>query len=188
MNLLERFTARTHPLADANEFARFYEDTHLKTYRYLMALTGADESRSEDITAEAYLRAWKNRQNFTGNSDAAIGWVLTIARRILIDEYRSETTQPAQAELTDAVLDDAPLTETVLMTQEIEGQVIAALQKLPENQREMVVLRYVLGWRVNQLAERMGVPENTISVTLHRALQRLQGLLTIQGAVNERAQ
>jgi RNA polymerase sigma-70 factor (ECF subfamily) len=50
----------------------------------------------------------------------------------------------------------------------------ALLRNLPDEQREMLTLRYLLGWRVNQIADYLDVPENTISVTIHRTLDRLQ--------------
>lgn len=140
MRFFKRFNEGARPLADAGAFAHFYESTHLNTFRYIMALTGGLESQAEDITAEAYLRAWKNRLSFKGSSDAALGWILIIARRILIDRYRLMTTHPAGEDLSDDIADDNPDIEAILLTQELSGQIMAALQKLPEKQREMVVL------------------------------------------------
>ncbi|GAP13728.1 RNA polymerase sigma factor, sigma-70 family [Longilinea arvoryzae] len=188
MKFSNRFVEQTHPLVDNSAFAQFFETTHLNTYRYVMALGRGDAKQAEDITAEAYLHAWKQRQSFTGGPDAALGWVLTIARRILIDEYRSKTAHPVQTQLQDDLADDDPNTESVVLTREMEEQVIGALQRIPEDQREMVVLRYVLGWRVNQIAAHLNLPENTVSVSIHRALHRLQDDLALQGAANERAE
>lgn len=185
MRFFGRFTEQTQPLASSEAFAQFYESTHLDTYRYVMALCGGRESQAEDVTADAYLRAWKSRKSFSGSSEAAFGWLLTIARRLLIDEYRAESSRPLEAEISDDVLDDAPDAEALLLTREMTGQVIADLQYIPEKQREMVVLRYVLGWRVNQIADYLAVPENTVSVSLHRSLKRLQEILSLQGVSNE---
>jgi RNA polymerase sigma-70 factor (ECF subfamily) len=82
--------------------------------------------------------------------------------------------------------DSTPDGETILISQELTAQLIKALQLLPENRREMVVLRYVLGWRVNQIAGYLSVPENTISVSIHRSLRQLQDSLRLQGVSNER--
>jgi RNA polymerase sigma-70 factor (ECF subfamily) len=82
--------------------------------------------------------------------------------------------------------DSTPDGETVLVNRESTMQLIKALQLLPENRREMVVLRYVLGWRVNQIARYLSIPENTISVSIHRSLRQLQDSLRLQGVSNER--
>ena len=47
-------------------------------------------------------------------------------------------------------------------------------QKLTEQQREILVLRYMLGWKNKQVADYLGIPENTVSVILRRTIQRLQ--------------
>ncbi|MEN6436125.1 MAG: sigma-70 family RNA polymerase sigma factor [Anaerolineaceae bacterium] len=186
MRIFEKFATRTHPLDDQDTFALFYENTHQNTYRYVMALNGGFERQAEDITADAYLRAWKNRRSFTGTSDAAFGWLLTITRRIIIDKYRAASSRPTEADLIDYIEDDKPDAETVLLGKEVSEQVIKALQYLPENRRDMVVLRYMLGWRVNQIAEHLAMPENTVSVSLHRSLKQLQEALALQGVSNER--
>ena len=45
---------------------------------------------------------------------------------------------------------------------------------LPDEQREIIILRYLLGWRVNDIASHLGASENKISVTLHRTLSKLR--------------
>jgi RNA polymerase sigma-70 factor, ECF subfamily len=180
VSFLARLFERTQPLANAEAFASFYESTHLNVYRYLMALRGGAQDEAEDITAEAYLRAWKNRHQFDGSAEAAFGWILTIARRILIDRYRLAARAPETGlvdDLPDATLD----AESLLVDAEQMEQVLTALHELPEHQREMIVLRYVLSWRVNQIAEHLEIPENTVSVNLRRAVKQVYDLLISQG-------
>ena len=141
---------------------------------------------AEDVTAETYLRAWKNRLNFSGTSDAAFGWALTISRHILIDKFRTSSTRPPENELVDDIEDLNQNTETILQNHELSDQLIGALQILPENRREMILLRYMLGWRVNQIANYLAVPENTVSVSLCRSLKHLQEFLIMQGVRDER--
>ena len=184
MTFLARLFERTQPLASAETFASFYESTHLNVYRYIMALRGGRQDEAEDITAEAYLRAWKNRHQFDGSADAALGWVLTIARRILIDRFRIFSRLP-ETDLVDDLPDATLDAESILVAEERSGNVITALLTLPENQREIIVLRYVLGWRVNQIADHLGILENTVSVVLRRTLKRLQGMLASEGGPND---
>lgn len=176
MTFLARFFERTGPLTEPEAFASFYESTHRNVYRYIMALHGGLQAEAEDITAEAYLRAWKHRGKFDGSPAAALGWVLTIARRILIDRYRRAARAP-ETDLPDDLPDAAPDAESIFLVEEQIGQLLFALQNLPENAREVIALRYVLGWRVNEIADHLEMPENTVSVTLRRALKRLQAML-----------
>ena len=186
MRFLELFSARTHPLEESETFAQFYENTHQNIFRYVMASCEGNVTLAEDVTTETYLRAWKNRRSFSGTSDAAFGWVLTISRRLLIDKFRASSSRPPENELVDDIEDQNQNTETMLLNHELSEHLIEALQILPENKREMILLRYVLGWRVNQIAGYLSMPENTISVSLRRSLKQLQKYLIMQGVRDER--
>ncbi len=183
MTFLANLLNRPQPLADPEAFAGFYERTHLSVFRYLMALRG-DAAEAEDITAEAYLRAWKSRHSFQGSPEAALGWILTIARRRLVDQYRSNSARPVQAELSEELADEAQDAEAIFVDQEQIEQVLAALRSLPEQPREIVVLRYVLGWRVNEIAAHLDMPENNVSASLGRAVRRIQRSLESQGVIH----
>jgi len=61
----------------------------------------------------------------------------------------------------------------VLLQREYET-LVTALSALPVERREMVVLRYLLGWPVQEIAAHLGIAENTVSVTLRRTLNELR--------------
>jgi RNA polymerase sigma-70 factor (ECF subfamily) len=179
-NLWQGSNKGTKPLLDAAQFDRFYQHTHLSVYRYSMALNGGDEKDAEDITAEAYLRAWRTRHQFSGDDNDAIGWIITIARHIQIDRARYDRVRADEVDLEEAVESEDPQVEDLLLSQEQIGLVLEALQRLPEEQREMIVLRYVLDWPVNQIALHLAISENNVSVSLRRALQRVREWMTHQ--------
>lgn len=172
---------RTAPLDAARDFAALYERSHLPVFRYVYGLTGGPREQAEDLTAETFARAWKARHTFDGNpgdasnDGAAIGWLLKIARRLVIDDYRRQRVRgmeefPDLGELPDP--DAHP--EEVALASEQRQTLWRLLQALPDESREILVLRYILGWRVNQIADYLGKPENTISVAIRRAVARLQ--------------
>ena len=180
VTLLGRLFPGEALFANADRFAGLYENTHRDVYRYLMALCGGQVQEAEDVTAETYLRAWDARRRFRGDEQAALRWLFTIARRLLIDRRRYEAKRP-EAELDETAPDDAPDAESILIHGEQMQDVLEALQRLPGPQREMVVLRYMLEWRVNAIAAHLGIPENSVSVSLRRALQHLNGWLVPAG-------
>jgi RNA polymerase sigma-70 factor (ECF subfamily) len=179
-NLWQGSNKGTKPLLDAAQFDRFYQHTHLSVYRYSMALNGGDEKDAEDITAEAYLRAWRTRHQFSGDDNDAIGWIITIARHIQVDKVRYDQARADEVNLEDAVESEDPQVEDLLLIQEQIGLVLEALQRLPDNQRDMIVLRYVLDWPVYQIARHLNISENNVSVSLRRALQRVREWITAQ--------
>jgi RNA polymerase sigma-70 factor (ECF subfamily) len=174
------------PIQRPEDFARFYEQAHLSVFRYGMVLCAGNQAEAEDITAEAFFRAWEKRQQFTGSSSAALGWVITIARNILIDQRRSESAHPIENQLDEVLSDHATNIEAILIDDEQLQQVLDALQSLPFAQRNIFTLRYVLDWRVKSIAAHLGLAENTVSVDLRRALAKIQKQLELQDFIDRR--
>jgi RNA polymerase sigma-70 factor (ECF subfamily) len=163
------------PLADTQAFAHFYEQTHLIVFRYLFGLTGGPQEEVEDLAGDTYIRAWNARRRFQGDSDGALGWLLRIAKNLVIDSKRRAKSRPAKIPLEAIYLPEtAPGPEAQLQDKEQVALLFELLEELPPEHREMVVLRYFLNWRVREIARHINRPENTVSVTLRRILNRLQ--------------
>jgi len=156
-------------------FSRLFEKTHLPVFRYIYGLTGGPLQEAEDLTAEVYARAWKTRDHFQGNDQAALGWLLRIAKNLIIDLARSHKVREVDEEINiELLVDPDQLPELDIITREQIKTLWCMLGRLPEETREMLVLRYILGWQVKQVAEYVGISENNVSVTIRRALQRLR--------------
>ncbi len=173
-NVLRPFE-RSVPLASAEAFSELFTRTHLIVFRYIFGLRGGPQEAVEDLTAETFLRAWRGRSRFEGNEQAALRWLLRIARNLVIDSYRREQVrpQPEDFALTDLPSENAGPEEELLFSEQMRV-LLNALTRLPSRQREMIVLRFILGWRVKDVAEHLGLLENTVSVNLRRSLQRLR--------------
>lgn len=157
-------------------FSEFYDQTYLSVFRYLYGLHGGPVEDVEDLTAETFTRAWKARQTFTGELNSnAVGWLLRIARRLVIDRYRKEENKNQdETDLPDDFPTLGPTPEHLLIQDERYQILWGLLQDLSGRQREILTLRYFLDWRVNQIAGYLQIPENTVSVTIHRTLAQLQ--------------
>ncbi|MEZ4518572.1 MAG: sigma-70 family RNA polymerase sigma factor [Chloroflexota bacterium] len=167
--------ARRRPYADPAAFARLYEETHPIVARYILGLSGRPLAEIEDLTAITYERAWKARKRFQGEADAALGWLLTIARRLIIDAYRQQQRHGETVTLEHIVLADREAgPEQQIIGHEQQQRLWQLLADLPEEQREMLVLRYMVGWQVKEIAAYMGLRPNTVSVTIQRLLARLR--------------
>jgi RNA polymerase sigma-70 factor (ECF subfamily) len=149
-----------------------YERNRLPVFRYIYSLMGGPADDAEDLTAETFIRAWKARHTFEGEPDSAIGWLLGIAKRLVIDNHRRNSvrqTSPLQAD-TKA---ETTTEEEILLLQQ-KQELLSLLKDLPTDQREILVLRYMLGWKVNKIAAHLGLSENHVSVIIHRTLSGLR--------------
>jgi RNA polymerase sigma-70 factor (ECF subfamily) len=149
-----------------------YERNRLPVFRYIYSILGGPSDDAEDLTAETFIRAWKARHTFEGDLNSAIGWLIGIAKRLIIDNHRRETIRKTVALNPDIKAEDATEEEILLIQQKQE--LLKLLKALPADQREILVLRYMLEWKVNQIAVHMGLSENYVSVIMHRTLADLR--------------
>jgi RNA polymerase sigma factor, sigma-70 family len=170
LNILQRFrqTAISAPTA----FSEMYERNRVAVFRYIYSLMGGPADDAEDLTAETFIRAWKARHAFEGNVDSAIGWLLRIAKRVVIDNHRRNSVRRTSALQSD--LKSETTTEEEFLRIQQGEELLNLLKDLPTEHREILILRYVLDWKVNQIATHVGLSENHVSVIIHRTLTNLR--------------
>jgi RNA polymerase sigma-70 factor, ECF subfamily len=138
-------------------------------YGFALALS-RDRTVAEDLVQETYLRALSARRKASPDENLR-GWLFTILRNVWRNEKRRRRPE---------VLEDAPalvaaLTapeqgpEESLATMETEGRVQAAIEELPEQFREVVMLRFVEGFSYRDVADVLGCPAGTVMSRLARA-------------------
>jgi RNA polymerase sigma-70 factor (ECF subfamily) len=170
---------QNRPLEEAESFAQLYARAHLIVFRFIYGLHGGPSQEVEDLTTETFMRAWKARKRFEGDQEAALSWLLQIARNLVIDTRRRKSVRGEEQyleELSDYLqfAAPAPNPEEQSLKKEQFRILWEQIQALPPEQREMIVLRYILGWQVKRIAAHSGLLENTVSVTLRRILMRLR--------------
>jgi RNA polymerase sigma-70 factor (ECF subfamily) len=149
---------------DRTAFASIYEELYPKVYRfaYFHSHSAAD---AEDAAAEAFLRALEHIRGFRGTADQFPGWVMRIARNVIIDRARS-TRRTAQM-VADPVGPD-PATDAddrVVLRQ--------ALGRLREEQRSVLVLRFLVGLSAREVGAAMAKTEGAVEQLQHRGLASL---------------
>ena len=167
---VQESSAQANILSEADKFANFFSSNHLSVFRYIYAIHGHPQETVEDLTAETFLRAWRARRSFSGDENAALRWILRIARNLVIDTYRRASWGQDPDDINEHYLasEDSGPEELMVLSEEVD-HLLSAIQTLPAGQREMITLRYVLGWRVKDIAEQLDMLENTVSVNLKRA-------------------
>ena len=162
-------------LRNSEAFQKLYAQRYLTVYRFIYGLHGGPSEDVEDLTAETFVRAWKARRRFRGTERAALGWLMKIARNLVIDSHRRTQNHGVPQDI--AILDlpaSDPYPEAQAQFREQAQILWDLLNALPDQQREILVLRYMLGWRVQEIADYLEMKENTVSVYIRRALQNLR--------------
>jgi RNA polymerase sigma-70 factor (ECF subfamily) len=164
---------RRSSISSRSAFTELYESTRLPVFRYIYGLTGGPQAEVEDLVAETFLRAWKARRGFEGEPQAAVGWLIRIARRLVIDDYRRQIVRMSRRLPPDDPCTDS-LPEQNALEAEQRGKLIALLAGLPDEPRELLTLRYMLSWKVGRIASHLGLTEDNVSVSIHRLLAKLR--------------
>jgi RNA polymerase sigma-70 factor (ECF subfamily) len=162
-------------LSDRETFSEFYEHAHLAVFRYIYSLHGGPREEVEDLTAETFSRAWKARRQFEGSLQAANGWLFKIAHNLIIDSARRDNSRgiPLPLDGKQIPAENPHMEETASLNEDITI-LFGLMQELPLQHREMLTLRYIVGWRVKDIGFHLDIPENTVSVTIKRALSKLE--------------
>jgi RNA polymerase sigma factor (sigma-70 family) len=151
---------------------------HLNAAYNLARWLTRNDQDAEDVVQEASLRAFKYWNGFSGRDCRA--WLLAIVRNTFYSWQRERSVQP---ELTaDGELDDidvcAPNPERELLRSADREILKAALEDLPVEFREAIVLREMEGLSYKEIADIGNVPIGTVMSRLARARKRLQVFLT----------
>ncbi len=136
-------------------------------YRYAYWLAG-DKPTAEDLVQETFLRAWRFLDSLKEEASAK-SWLTTILRR-----ENARRFERKQLEYSDVELDGIASTQTDF---DARPEVIAlriALKQLPVTYREPLILQVIEGYTLEDIAEIMSLPRNTVATRLHRARQKLK--------------
>ena len=143
---------------------------------YLLRL-GASEGQAEEVLQEALLTVWRKAHLFDRKKAAASTWIFTIARNRRIDILRKRKFPEIDAE-DPSLVPDAPRAPDEEVIGARQGEAVRlALEKLPEEQRELVRLAFYNGWSHSKIAEDPNLPLGTVKSRLRLAFSRLRNEL-----------
>lgn len=161
-----------------------YEEHGRSLLAYAARLTG-DHAAAEDVVQETLVRAWKHAQAMVDQKGSVRGWLLTVARNIVIDRARAKSSRPtevAESPVTGPV--EADHAENVVNSIVVLG----ALENLSAEHREVLVELYYRGRTVAEAAELLGVPPGTVKSRSYYALRAMRAAITGNGTAGDRTE
>jgi RNA polymerase sigma-70 factor (ECF subfamily) len=166
---------------EGDKLARFEESVlpHLGAAYNLARWLTRNEHDAEDVVQEAFMRAFKFFGGFRGGDSRA--WLLTIVRNTCyswMHQNRPRELNPILDEVTHSVQAEGPDPEAVLLQSVNSEMLKRALDQLPVEFREAIVLRELEEMSYKEIADISGVPLGTVMSRLARGRKRLQQVLT----------
>ena len=154
--------------ATPHEFETLYRKYADKVFNYFWYRTGHDKALSEDLMQETFLRAFEHLEKFQDRGYTYLTYLLTIARRLLIDHYRKPSSQPIE----DAENVPYEITEDLERKSDAEA-LWHALQTLPSKNRDILLMRYQDEKSIKDIAVITGLSENAVKLNLSRTRKKL---------------
>lgn len=155
--------------SDSTDFDSFYIGAVRRVVLLLYASCG-DRAEAQDVAQEAFARAWQHWSRVSRYDDPE-AWVRTVAWRLMINRWRALRRRLA------ARTRMGPPTAVTESPSPDRVAIVDALQRLPEAQRQVIALHYLLDMPVHDIAAHVGAPVGTVKARLSRARTALARLL-----------
>ena len=160
---------------DQAAFAELYDRHVVRVYRHIYYLVG-DAREAEDLTAQTFLKAWEAVGRYKERGAPIAAWLLRIAHNLTVSHLRSRRDV---SELDDGYVDQkrAGNPEEVLEQSTDERSVREAVMQLRDEQRQVIMLRFVEELGYQEVAEVIGKSVPAVRVIQHRALGNLRKIM-----------
>lgn len=161
--------------AAVEDLARFDDLYHRfadRVYRYSLARTGSAETAS-DITGDVMVAAMESIHRYDRQRAPFAAWLFTIAHRKVVDHHRGRQRwlHWLSGQSAPTPVEDNAAGST--LAGERRGEIQAALDTLPANQRDAVILRYIADLSIRDISSVLGISEGAVKMRLQRAIHHL---------------
>jgi RNA polymerase sigma-70 factor (ECF subfamily) len=152
------------------DFDAFYLASRRAVLGALTAMTGSP-AEAQDCVQEAYARCWQ-RWDHVGRLDSPEAWVRTVAWRVATNRWRKATNRWRAHDRVGSAPVAPPSEDTVAL--------VAALRRLPEEQRRAIVLHHLVGLSVDEVSAETSAPSGTVKARLSRGRAALRPMLSTE--------
>jgi RNA polymerase sigma-70 factor (ECF subfamily) len=164
---------------DPAAFAELYDRYQPAIYRYIFYRVD-DVPTADDLTAEVFVRLVERIDRFTYRGRPLLAWLYTIARNLVADHHR-HTGRVLPLSLDEQWAGDAADPEKAAEYRLTQHRLVAALACLTEDQRHVILLKFVEGMDNDTVAQTLGKSVGAIKALQHRALVALRRILEGSG-------
>jgi RNA polymerase sigma-70 factor (ECF subfamily) len=152
---------------------------HVRVYRFVLRIVG-NPTAAEDLISEVFLDVWRQADRFEGRS-AVSTWMLAIARFKALSALRKKPDEVLDEETAEAIEDPTDDPEVSMQKKDTGAALRKCLASLSPEHREIIDLVYYHEKSVEEVAEIVGIPENTVKTRMFYARKKLAELLKAAG-------
>lgn len=151
---------------DRNAFGELYRIHYAQISRVARFSLVSFGSGAEDAVAETFCRAWASLPRYRKTSVPFVAWLYGIARNVIADEIRRRIRDEKRGYRSDEAYEDGVAADRL--------DLVAALRKLPDEQRKIIEMKYLLGMKNPEVARALGKSIGAVNAGQWRALNTLR--------------
>lgn len=172
--------AQIKPLGDASgaeAIGELYDRYNEQVFRYVWARV-YDRNAAEDLAGEVFARMVANLPKYRPTSTPFLAWLYRIAHNLVVDHYRKEENKrELQLDQVSQLLVDTNNPAETTEDKMFFNQVKIALLELNPTRQEVIVLRFLMGMSLQEVAATLGKSVGAVKVAQHRGLKELREIL-----------
>jgi len=164
---------------DRRALQSLYSRHHVRVYRFALRFLN-DEAAAEDAVSEVFIDVWRQAERFEGRSQVTT-WLLAIARNKALSVLRRRSAEELDDEVAEFIEDPSDNPEIAMQKTQRASVLQDCLTQLSPAHREIVDLVYYHEKTVEEVAEIIDVPANTVKTRMFYARKRIGELMAAKG-------
>jgi len=162
---------------DKDAFGMLYDHYHVSVYRFVYYRVGSVQL-AEDLTGETFFRALRSMNGFRWQGRDFGAWLMTIARNLTTDHFKSGRSRLEQTTEDMSTLDtETEGPESSVLAHLTNEALLRALGELPQDQQDCLVMRFLQGMSIAETADVLGRSAGAVKQLQLRAVRNLAALL-----------
>ena len=164
---------------DKNALQALYRRHNVKVFRFVLRFI-RDDAAAEDVVSEVFIDVWRQAERFERRSQVST-WLLAIARNKALSSLRRRAVTALDEEVAEFIEDPADDPEETMQKQERSAILRSCLEQLSPAHREIIDLVYYHEKSIDEVAEVIGVPANTVKTRMFYARKRIGEMMAARG-------
>jgi RNA polymerase sigma-70 factor (ECF subfamily) len=164
---------------DKDAMQILYARHHVRVFRFLMRFVDREQT-AEDLVSEVFIEAWRHADRFEARSQV-LTWLLAIARHKALSALRKRSAEEVDEDVLEFIEDPCDDPEVSMQKTERSALLADCLKQLSPAHREIIDLVYYHERTIDDVAEIIGVPQNTVKTRMFYARKRMAELMAARG-------
>jgi RNA polymerase sigma-70 factor (ECF subfamily) len=164
---------------DKNALQVLFARHNVKVFRFVLRFLN-DEATAEDLVSEVFFDVWRQADRFESRSQVST-WLLGIARNKALSSLRKRSTEELDEEVAEFIEDPSDSPETLMHNRQRSQILQDCLAQLSPAHREIIDLVYYHEKSIEEVADIIGVPQNTVKTRMFYARKRIGELISSKG-------